>query len=162
MPTKVSQSSIIIHKILLEVIWWIITAIISYLIIAPIQKMTDLYPFFWMNLLFIVTFITLFRYLFFLRYSFIARRQLLKITIIFLSIPFIFHLISNLNYFITYIDEKSFDGFLGHLDSDARSKMQIYIRSEMLLFGVGSVVAAVLFPFKMIASIWRVRNRGAE
>jgi hypothetical protein len=80
--------------------------------------------------------------------------------LVFLSIPIIFNLINNLNYFVTYLDEFSYEAFLGHLGANTRNSLETYIKSEMLLFSVGSIIAAILFPFRLIVSLWRQRNRG--
>ena len=148
------------EKLWLEAIWWIFTLFVAVLILIPIYGKTRSYPFFTINVIFIVAFITLTRYIFFLRYTFIARQQIIKTILVFLSIPLIFNLINNLNYFVTYLDENSFDPFLGHLPYDGRGSVETYIRTEMLLFGTGSIISAFLFPFRMIHSIWRIRNRG--
>ncbi|NND32701.1 MAG: hypothetical protein HKN76_08935 [Saprospiraceae bacterium] len=141
-------------------VWWIATILLTLLILFPILQKTNRYPFTTINVIYTFTFVTIFRYVFFFKYTLIARKQYLKLTLIFLSIPFIFNLVSNLNYFITYLDEFSSESFLGHLSPDSRSNLETYIRSEMLLFGVGSIVAAILFPFRLLVSIWRQKNRG--
>ena len=148
------------HKVILELTWWIATILFTLLILFPILQKTNQYPFTFINAVYTITFITICRYIFFLKYTFLARKQYLKLTLVFLSIPFIFTLISNLNYFITYIDDFSHESFLGHLNSDSRTNLETYIRSEMLLFGIGSIVASILFPFRLIISIWRQKNRG--
>jgi hypothetical protein len=38
--------------------------------------------------------------------------------------------------------------------------MMNYIRSEMLLFGVAGIISSVIFPFRMLMSVWRYRNQG--
>ncbi len=101
------------------------------------------------------------RYIFFLRYTFIAYSQYVKIALIFVSVPLIFNLINNLNYFITYIDDQTYDSFLGHLDRKRYDELGTYIKTQMLLFGVGSTISAIFFPIRMIISIWRVKNRNS-
>ena len=147
------------HLLLVEIIWWVITILATYIIIYPISQSSHGYPFSKINAISIITSITLFRYIFFLKYTFLAKRQSIKLVLVFLSIPLIFNMINNLNYFITYIDEQSYDPFLGHLDLHKRPKWETYIKSEMLLFGVGSIISSIVFPFRMILSIWRVKNR---
>lgn len=148
------------HKIVLEASWWGATILLTLLILFPILQKTNAYPFTVINSLAIIAFITFFRYTFFLKYTYLAHRKYLKIVLIFLSIPIVFNLINNLNFFVTYLDEFSHEGFLGHLNANTRGGLETYIRSEMLLFSVGSIVAAILFPFRLIVSLWRQRNRG--
>lgn len=148
------------HKVLLEIIWWLATALLCLLILFPIFQKTNRYPFTLINVIFVAVFVTLFRYTFLLRYTWIARFQYVKIALVFLSIPLIFNLVNNLNYFITHLDEFSSEHYFGHLESKTRENIETYMRSEMLLFGVGSIITAIIFPFRMIISVWRLRNKG--
>ena len=148
------------HKIVLEATWWGVTILLTLLILFPILHKTNAFPLTLINSIAIVAFITIFRYTFFLKYTYLAHLKYLKIVLIFLSIPIIFNLINNLNYFISYLDELSYEAFLGHLNANTRNSLETYIRSEMLLFSVGSIIAAILLPFRLIVSLWRQRNRG--
>jgi len=38
--------------------------------------------------------------------------------------------------------------------------MREYVYNEFLLFGVGSLVATVILPFRLVISVWRSRNTG--
>jgi hypothetical protein len=148
------------NKWVLEILWWIVTGIILVVVLYPIYHNLNAYPFWKSNIVFIVSFITLTRYIFLLPHTFLARRQILKIALVFLSIPAIFLLVQELNYFQTFLDEKGIEAVVGSLPVEERRTMVKYIRSEMLLFGVGSVISGVIFPFRMIMSVWRTRNRG--
>jgi len=148
------------QKVLLELVWWLITAAIVCLVLFPIVQVTDHFPFTKINVLFIATFITMARYLFLLKYSLWGRFQYLKLFLIFLSIPFVFYLSNELNDFLGYLDEETLDGVLGHLPPDRQASMDRYIRSEMIFFGVSSIITAVILPFRLVISIWRLRNRG--
>lgn len=148
------------QKIWLEIFWWIATFLLSLLILFPILQKTNRYPFTTINIIFVVVFVSLFRYIFLLKYTWIAKRQYVKLILIFLCIPLIFNMINNLNFFITQLDEFSSEAFLGHLEANTRQNLETYIRSEMLLFGVGSIVTSMLFPFRLLMSIWRQRNKG--
>ena len=154
------EKGLIRQKLLLELMWWVATALLCLLILFPILQKTNQYPFTWINILFVVVFVTLFRYIFSLKYTWLARRQYLKITLVFLCIPLVFNMINNVNYFVTHIDDFSYEAYLGHLEQDVRNKLEIYIRSEMLLFGVGSAIMSALFPFRLLISVWRQRNKG--
>jgi len=118
------------------------------------------YPFWWTNVLFIVTFITLTRYVFLLRHTFLAKQQKLKVVLFFLSIPIVFFLISQVHYFQSFLDEQGVESFLGNMTLDKRNNMANFVRTQMMLFGIGSVVVAVIFPFRMLFSVWTYRNRG--
>ncbi len=143
----------------LELVWWIVTFIVLGAVLYPIISNVDDYPFLIQNIVFIIAFITLTRHLFFLKHSLIAKKQLVKIALIFLSIPFIFFLIYQLNLFQTYLDEKSMDEFMTGMNFTNKPWLIRFIRTEMLFFGVGSIITAVFFPIRMLISIWRTKNR---
>lgn len=144
----------------LELLWWAFTLVLVAVIIIPIQNSVENYPFLFSNILFIIAFITLTRYVFLLRYTFLAHKEKLKIILFFASIPVIFFLINEVHFFQTFLDEKGLESFLGGLEINERNRMGGFIRKEMLFFGIGSVMTAILFPFRMLVSVWRVRNRG--
>ncbi len=148
------------NRKLFEIVWWLLTGIIAILVISPIYNTSRTFPYFYINIIFIVAFITLFRYVFFLRYTFLARKKYLKIILVFVSIPLVFYLISNLNEFITETDAFSLEHHFSHLGASEMHSMIKYVRSQMLFFGVASIAAGILFPFRLISSLWRQRNRG--
>lgn len=146
-------------KLIIEAIWWLITAVIIALVLIPIYNAVPDYPFWGINIIAIAVFITATRYIFLLKYTPISRWQFVKAAIVILSVPLIFNLVNNINYFQTYIDEQGILSFLGHLHPDRLDALEKYIRAEMILFGVGSVVASVILPIRLIRSIWKVRNK---
>lgn len=148
------------HKWWLEIIWWAATILFSLLVLFPILQKTNRYPFTAINVIFVVVFVTLFRYIFSWKYNLIARRQYLKIALVFLCIPLVFNMTNNLNHFITHLDDFGTEAYLAHLDEETRNNLQVYIRSEMILFGVGSIIASIVFPFRLLISVWRQRNKG--
>lgn len=144
----------------LEILWWLITFLIGAAILLPIYIKVVGYPFYLINIIFIVTFITLTRYIFFLPFTFLGKQQTLKIILFFLSLPFVFYLIQSLNQFQLFLDEEGPQALINNLEGQTLLDMTTYIRSEIILFGVGSVISAILFPFRLLKSVWRFRNRG--
>ena len=144
----------------LEFLWWLFTGILLAVILFPILEAVSDYRFLWPNVLFVVTFVTLTRYIFLLPHTFLAHRQILKIALMILCIPFVFVLISHLNTFQTFLDENGPEALVGDIPFPRNNHLASYIRSELLLFGVGSVIAAILFAGRMMMSVWRVHNRG--
>ena len=145
---------------ILEIIWWLFTLFVIIAVLYPIYTTATNYPFYKSNILFILFFITFTRFLFLLKHTFLANREYLKVIIILFSAIIVFLLVNELNFFQTYLDEKGFDSFLGHLELDRQQSMGDYIRKEMLFFGVGSIIAAAVMPFRLVVSIWRGRNLG--
>lgn len=144
----------------MELLWWLITALVLAAVLLPIYFNIGNFPFYTLNIVVIVTFITIGRYLFLLPYTFLARRETLKIIIVFLCIPLTFYLIQELNNFQTFIDEQGVERLVGKRPADTQMEWVYFIQNEILLFGVGAVIATVILPFRLILSVWRGRNRG--
>ena len=144
----------------MEIIWWIFTLIVLGGVLFPILTRITHYPFLWTNVAFVFLFITLARYIFLLKHTFLAKRQWVKFTLLFLCLPLIFWLINSINYFQTFLDEEGVESFLPLLSLEEQSSLGNYIRNEMIFFGVGAIVGAVIFPVRMLISFWRTRNRG--
>ena len=144
----------------LEIIWWIFTSILAAGVIYPIVSKVVDYPFLMINIIFIFVFVTFTRYIFLLKHTFLAKQQILKAGIVLISVPIIFMLINQINLFQTFLDENGFDGLVGDLPFGKRENIARFIRAEMLFFGVGSVISAIVLTFRLVISIWRLRNRG--
>jgi hypothetical protein len=71
-----------------------------------------------------------------------------------------FLLVEQITNFQTYLDEQGIDALVGHIPFAKREGMVSYIRNQMLLFGVGSCISTFFLFFRLIISVWRVRNRG--
>jgi len=85
---------------------------------------------------------------------------MMKLVLLFLCIPVLFYLISQINSFQTYMDEEGIESILPSLTLEEQASLGSYIRTEMVFFGVGAAVSALIFPFRMVISVWRTRNRG--
>jgi dipeptide/tripeptide permease len=144
----------------LEILWWLITLLVLAAVLLPIYFNIGNFPFYGLNIAVIICFITLARYIFLLPYTFLARRETLKIIIVFLCIPLVFFLVQELNYFQTFIDERGVESLVGKRPANKQMQWVYFIQNEMLLFGVGAVITAVILPFRLILSVWRGRNRG--
>ena len=146
--------------ILLEAIWWVATAILAFALIYPIRHTLPAWPFQNWNIAFIIILVTLTRYVFLLQYTFLAKKQVLKIALMLLMFPLTFMLISGLHGFMNFIEERSWDPLTGMLPADEKRSMENYIWGVMLFFGAGSVVAAPVLAGRLFLSVWRTRNRG--
>ena len=153
-------------SLLLELVGWIVTAVILVFVLFPIAKAYKDFPFWTENILFIVTFVTLTRTIFLLKHTFFARIWSIKFILAIACIPFVFFLIGSLYDVQAFLDGNGLYA-LGDNDllkeplaeAEMRSLVE-YVRNELFFFGTGSIIAAFIFPFRMIISVWRVRNRG--
>lgn len=146
-------------KLKLELLCWVLTVVIAAAVLLPIWLKIEDYPFWASNVLFIFIFITFSRYIFLLKHTFIAHRPYIKTGIILVSAIIIAYLINEINFFQTYLDEEGLDAIVGHLPFSERNGMAGYIRNQLLLFGVGSVMTAFILPLRLVLSLWRGHNR---
>ena len=153
-------TTLMTQKAQLELYFWIFTVIATAAVLLPILTSVPGYPFTLINVVYVVVAITMTRYLFLLKHTFLAKQQTLKVVVVFLCIPLIFYLIQSINFFQPFLDEEGPEAIIGELVHTARKNLITYIRSELLLFGVMSIISTVLLPFRLILSVWRTRNKG--
>lgn len=146
--------------LLLEIVWWIATAFIVWAILYPIHKAMYVWPFELWNVIFVVVLITLARYIFLLKHTFLAKQQVIKVALLLLMFPLTFTLVNELNAFMVFIEEKTWDPLTGHLPPADKKAIEDYIWTQMLFFGAGSIIAAPVFAGRLMMSIWRTHNRG--
>jgi len=146
------------NKALVEVIWWVFTAVVIFIILLPIKENVKAFPFYFQNTLLIVAFITFSRHIFFLNLSFIARKKWIKVAIIAGATIFFFVLTTALSDFRNFMDEQGLQTLVDHLHVSKQTSIIKYIKTEMLFFGVGSIITGILLPIRMIISLWRMRN----
>ncbi len=144
----------------LEIVWWVFTGLVAALLLYPLYTKLGAYPFYRINTIYIITAITLTRYIFLLPSTFLGRWQVGKVACVFISIPFIFYLIEGIHTFNEFLDYGNLEALVGKLPGEEQEGMMNYIKNEMYLFGVASVISAIVFPFRMILSVWRLRNKG--
>jgi hypothetical protein len=148
------------QTIRIEVLWWILTSLLTALVLLPIAVYAKSYPFWIPNVVYIFTFLTFTRFIFLMPYTFFAQLRRFKIILIFLCIPIAFFLIQELNTFQVYVDYNDTERLVGLLPYATMNAMREYVYNEYLLFGVGSIIATIVLPFRLVISIWRVRNTG--
>ena len=146
--------------LLLELLWWVVTAVIVALVLYPVHKAMYVWQFEWLNIIFIVTLVTFTRYIFLLPHTFLARMQVLKVVLMLLLFPATFALINEVSGFMIFIEENTWDPITGHLPPSQKRSVEQYMWVEMLFFGVGSFIAAPVLALRLFQSVWRVRNRG--
>ena len=144
----------------LEIIWWILTAVVVFAVLYPIHKAMYVQPYQGWNIAFIITTVTLARYIFLIEHTFFARMQEVKVALLLLMFPLTFVMVNELSTFMLFIEEHTWDPFTGHLPAADKKAIETYIWTEMLLFGVGSCITPPAFAARLMLSIWRTRNRG--
>jgi hypothetical protein len=148
------------QKFLLELVWWVITAVLVNAIMYPIWASGADYPVNWQNIMFIVIFITLTRYMFLLKYTFIAKIQWLKVFFILITVPVVCLLIEQHNVFQTNIDNVGPEYVTKGVPYSKVLSIAHYAKSEFTFFSVGSILAMLAFMVRMLISVWRLKNKG--
>lgn len=149
-------------KIQLELLAWLLTAIVVYLVIYPVLDGFKKFDFLYINILFVVVFITYTRYTFLLRHTFLAHLQRTKFVIIFASIPLVFYLGQSINLFEDFMGDRGLASFEAYLNPNISYNEQQaalnYMSREMIFFGTAAVISAIILPFRLLISFWRVYN----
>jgi hypothetical protein len=142
----------------IEFLWWAITAVVTLAVLWPIWSAGIAWKFQTSNILFIVTLITFARHIFTLEYSLIAKKQVLKAGIMIAMVPYVFLLVSHLNGFQVYVEEHVWEELTSHLDYASRKPIESYMWNEMLFFGAGSILSAIVLAVRLFRSIWKQYN----
>jgi hypothetical protein len=149
------------NKILLEAIWWLITAVIVVVVMYPIWTDFPAYRFNAVNIANIVVFTTFTRYTFFLKYTFLAPLQYAKIAFVLFTVMIVATLMTQIQSFNVWIDGGDPETLLESVGkADIREWLLHYIKNEFLFFVVGAIVSALFLSIRLIISVWRLRNRG--
>jgi len=148
------------HKLAFELIWWLITIVLCFLFLFPIySNLSNAFKFYVENIAFIVLFVTGFRYIFFTRYHWFAESNKVKLVFIFLSIPICMYLVDSLWDFQAYLDDYGMYSMMDGMHSDKQRSLTRYIKTEMIFNWCGAIACFVILPFKMLRSIWLLKNR---
>ncbi len=155
-----------ILKLQMEIIWWILTVIITFMLVYPIINNMVNYQFLYANIIFIVIFITYTRYLFQLKHTFLAYAQVVKFILIFATIPLVFKLVEFIFAYLDFLETEGLNTFDAYfrkgLSVEKRNQLLAYMSREFLFFGVASVIVAVVLPFRLLISFWRVYNKSGK
>jgi hypothetical protein len=146
--------------LLLEALWWVITAVLAITVLWPVWQAGIAWPFQTWNVIFVVALVTFVRYIFLLKHTFLAYRQVLKIVLVLALFPITFALIGGLNSFQAFVEEQTWDVLTGHLPALKKRAIESYLWNEMLFFAVGSVISGITLAIRLFVSVWRLRNRG--
>jgi hypothetical protein len=99
-------------------------------------------------------------YLFKLKKTPFSHMLVFKLVIIFITIPSLVYQMDWMSMFQEFKDEGILLTLVEDLPFSEQKGIRKYIENEYVFFGVGSILTSFLLPFRMLMSIWRVRNRG--
>jgi len=154
-----------VGKLLMELVWWILTGIVAWMVAKPLWSEFVKYEYIYELILFVVILITYTRYLFLLKYTFLAQFQVGKFILIFASIPLVFYLI---NLFFGYQDflERQSEGmetyqlyFRADMSFSEHGEVIKYLSKVYSFFALCAIIVVIMSPFRLLISYWRVYNK---
>ena len=143
---------------LIEIVWWLVTLIVIVLVIYPIRQEIYGFPFEKSNIYFIIGCITGLRWLLLLPSTPFAKNLWVKLVLIFFCIWLLLFSYNRFGMFQIFLDEKGIISLTNHLSESRQMAMSKYISSEYVFFAVGTMVACIILPFRLVVSIWRTYN----
>jgi len=152
-------------KLAMELLWWLITLVVAFMVTQPLWRDFVQYNFVYETIAFIVIFITYTRYLFGLKYTFLAHFQAFKVLLIFVSIPLVFYLVQIFFAYQEFLEGQSegmveYDAFFReNITFNERYDILNYLTKVYTFFGIGAILIVFLSPFRMLVSFWRVYNK---
>lgn len=152
-------------KFFMELLWWAVTAIAAWMATRPFWKYFDNDEYLIELTVYIVVLITVARYLFLLKYTFLARLQALKFILIFASIPLA---LWGVNEFFDFRDfyETQSEGMIENqsyfeegLTFSKRYEVLQHLMPIYSFFAWGAIITLFMMPFRLLVSYWRVYNK---
>lgn len=138
-----------------ELLFWVISCLLVLLFLWPVWSTYGLtFEFYEKNAVACLVFFTFSRYLFLFKYVPFSHQKWVKGVLFFLCIPLFLYLLDGLYDFIRFIDEAG----IQDLDMYASLRIQKYTRLEYIFFLTGSLIATLLFPMRLLVSMWRQIN----
>ena len=144
----------------LELLWWLATALVLAIILVPIYLNIPYFDFYIFNIVYIIVFVTFTRYVFLIKYSWFKKSLWPKVIMALICPLMILIMMDGMNQFQLFLDEKGIEALMKDVPNEKWDSFYNFIRAEYLLFGVGAVIISVIFPIRMIISVWRTRNSG--
>jgi len=150
------------NKLLLEFLWWIFTAVLILILLFPLYKNNIDFPFYDYNVFFIIIAITFTRLIFQLKHTFVSFNIIIKFLLMFFSVVVIMLVFRGLSLYNIFIDERGPYYLFEHLPLSKRYTLSAFVKWEYFFFGITGFVASVILPFRLLISVFRVKNRGTE
>ena len=95
-----------------------------------------------------------------MKYTVISNSKVTKALLIILCIPLIIFSIDGIFSFRQILDNDGYAAICKGVADENMNSIGMYYRNEYLFFGVSAIITAIIFPFRMVISIWRQINRG--
>ena len=154
-----------LSKLIMELLWWLVTGIVAWIITQPFWAPFADTEFVVELALFVVVLMTVARYVFLLKYTFLAHFQAMKFILIFISLPLMFWAIQEFFEFRDFYETQS-EGMVagaGYFKSGLSFSERYAILQRLLplytFFAWGAIFTVIAMPFRLLVSYWRVYNK---
>lgn len=145
-------------KVIFEIVWNIFICLVCFFIVWPIVQAVSDYPFLWVNIAFIIIFLSFSRYIFFLKYTYLSKSYIYKLLLLTISGLLFFLLFYSFTNFRNFMDEQGLQSLFEHLSAEENFKLTRYVKGETIFFGVGSILVSAMLPVRLLISVWRQYN----
>jgi len=136
-----------------------VTALICLLIYWRLDDGLVENPYLFRNMAAIVIFVTATRWIFLYRLTPYAHSYVVMGLLAVLALPLFFYVLGNYRSFKMFWDAGEVIPLVAGDGYDDRIGMASFFRREMIFFSVGSLVALVILPFKLVSTAWKTYNR---
>lgn len=143
-----------------ELIWWLITALLLYLVFEPIVSVMD-YEFLWFNVALLVLAITNFRGGLFLKQYRIFRKRVVRAIIFILNIHLIVLVIARTHFILAKVEHFSISYFgtlKEPLGLEEQYHLMRYIVNVVEFTAVAAVLMMIFLNIRILASYFRQTN----
>lgn len=142
----------------LEILLFVTIVVLALVVLLPIYLNFGRYPFLVSNVTAIAYMLIALRFTFLFKHSFFTHKIGFKGFIMVLSIPLFMYFLGNLNDFLRFCDELGLQSLLKESKATNYGILG-FIKGQYIFFVVSSLFLSIVFPLRMLISIWRVRNR---
>jgi hypothetical protein len=148
--------------VLYEFIWWAFTLVLAGLMLLPIYTQIPGFPFLLANTVYIIVAITLTRYIFFLKLTWLRDHLLIQGGLSILLIPLIFWMVQYFNSFIRYFDDNGPDVLVKSFPKDTADILNGYLQAEYRFFAVWAIMAGLMMPLRLLFNVWKRYRAGVR
>jgi hypothetical protein len=143
-------------------LWLLVLILLPVLILWPIYSNNVLFPFYFYNILIIITPVLFIRYIFFLKFTFIEGTIVPKLLLIPIAMVLGIYSYIILNDFIDFYNNNGIYYSLEKFNIDKQEFIGNYLFRQYIFFGSFTILTCIVLPFRMLISVWRVYNKGHE
>ncbi len=143
------------HQVITEILWILIAAVLALAVLAPPILSVGEFLYQYENALIVFGFITVLRLLFFHRQAPWLGPKPVKGALCIAMIPVILFTILTINNVQTFVDANGFAALFGGIETDQITQWGRYLRNEVIFFGAGLLICAVILPVVLIIEVWR-------